>query len=106
MFAARFAKQAMRAQDQHHGHDDERQNDRNLRKDKNGKGVEHRNQDGGDKRARDRPPHTADHHDHESLANDRQVHVQVCRFARDLQRPRQDLQARPPSMKTPENSHA
>ena len=81
----RLAEQAPWPHDQHRGHHQEHQDDGNLRKDQNAERVQFRHQHRRDKGADD-AAEAADHHDHEHVDDDAQVHGVMHGVARNLQR--------------------
>ena len=95
----RPAKQAPWPHNQHHGHHKKHQDDGNLRENENAEGVELRYQHRRDKGAGD-AAQPADHHHHEHVDDDAQVHGMMHGIARDLQR------AAERGEKDPEREHA
>ena len=79
------AEKAVRAQHEHDAHEQEHEDERDLREDQDAEGVELADDEGGEERARDRA-HAADDGDDEGLGDDVEVHMRDRRRLRDLQR--------------------
>ena len=92
----RTAKQTLRPRDQHDRHHQKLGDQRQLGKidgkpaegdetDANAQRFDFGNEDGRNIRSDDRA-HAADHHHDERIGDDRQIHAEIGRFARELQR--------------------